>query len=157
MYINSEKKKLRKSVNKELNKLGLIDDISSDGSDKNSNTDLKGIFDSEALASKHRKSANVNKSGKTTDSDISVSYESSDSSSSSDQKKKKKKKSGIRAKASDTVRFPQKYPQAYLRYEYTSSNISFEKLDFNLFIARELEICTCSKIKEVERSGRLNL
>ena len=55
-------------------------------------------------------------------------------------RRRKTKKSGIKAKASDTVHFPQKYPQAYLRYEFTSSNISFDKLDFNLFIAGELEI-----------------
>lgn len=72
-------------------------------------------------------------------------------------RKIKRKKSGIRAKASDTVRFPQKYPQAYLKYEFISSNISFEKLDMNLFIAGELEIIGSSKIKEVERSGRINL
>ena len=119
---------------------------------------LKGGLESEALPSKRVKHQSVDKSGKTEDSDTSLSYESSDSSSSADKKKKrKKKKSGIKAKASDTVRFPQKYPQAYLRYEYTSSSISFEKLDFNLFIAGELEICTSTKIKEVERSGRLNL
>lgn len=118
---------------------------------------LKGGLESEALPSKRVKHQSVDKSGKTEDSDTSLSYESSDSSSSADKKKKrKKKKSGIKAKASDTVRFPQKYPQAYLRYEYTSSSISFEKLDFNLFIAGELEICTSTKIKEVERSGRLN-
>ena len=66
-------------------------------------------------------------------------------------KKRNKKKSEFRAKASDTVHFPKRYPQAYLRYEHTSSSISFEKLDFDLFIAGELEICTSAKIKEVER------
>ena len=156
-------KRLRKAVNKELKKLGLTDDISSDSesSDKNSEngSKLKGALESEALPSKSVKHGSVNKSGKPKDSDTSLSYESSDSSSSDAKKKKKKnkKKSGIRAKASDTVHFPEKYPQAYLRYEYTSSSISFEKLDFNLFIAGELEICTSAKIKEVEKSGRPNL
>ena len=106
-------KHLRKSVNKELKNLGLIDDISSEGSDKILDTDLKlkGGLESEALPSKRVKQQSVDKSGKTEDSDTSLSYESSDSSSLSDKKKKrKKKKSGIRAKASDTVRFPQKYP-----------------------------------------------
>ena len=156
-------KRLRKAVNKELKRLGLTDDISSESSDKNSEngSKLKGALESEALPSKYVKHGSVSKSGKPEDSDTSLSYmyESSDSSSSDAKKKKKKnkKKSGIRAKASDTVHFPKKYSQAYLRYEYTSSSISFEKLDFNLFIALELEICTSAKIKEVERSGRLNL
>ena len=55
------------------------------------------------------------------------------------------------------MRYPQKYPQAYLRYEFTSANISFEKLEMNLIIAGELEIISNSRIKEVERSGRINL
>ena len=58
---------------------------------------------------------------------------------------------------SDTVRYPQKYPQAYLRYEFASNNISFEKLEMNLFIADEPDIISNSKINEVERSGRINL
>ena len=49
-----------------------------------------------------------------------------------------------------------KYPQVYLRYEYTSCNISFEKLDLNCFIAEELENIS-SKNEEIEKSGRLNL
>ena len=58
---------------------------------------------------------------------------------------------------SDTVRYPQKYLPAYLRYEFTSANISFEKLEMNLFIAGEPEIILNSKINEVERSGGTNL
>ena len=59
----------------------------------------------------------------------------------------------------DTVRYPHrsKYPQAYLRYEFASANISFEKLDMNLLIAGEPEIISNSKINEVEKSGRINL
>ena len=50
-------KQLRKSVNKELKNFGLIDDISSEGSDKISDTDLKlkGGSESEALLSKRIK------------------------------------------------------------------------------------------------------
>lgn len=70
---------------------------------------------------------------------------------------KKKKKSGIYAKSSDSVRFRQRYPQAHLRFDYVSSNISFDKLDLNLFIAGELEIITDSRTDKVERNGRLYL
>ena len=156
-------KQLRKSVNKKLKKLGLVDDISSDTShdtSSNKSISLKGRSDSESVVRKKEKKISSKTSDGTSESDLSVTYESSDSSSSDNRrkrKKNKKKKSGIKAKASDTVHFPQKYPQAYLRYEFTSSNISFDKLDFNLFIAGELEIISSKKIKEVERSGRLNL
>lgn len=157
-------KNLRKVVKKELNRLGLADNISSDNS-LNSDTDLRGISaDNLSNTSKSKKKNGSNVPKSSAESELSLSYESSDSSSESDseklkkkKKKDKKKKSGIRAKASDTVRFPQKYPQAYLKYEFISSNISFEKLDMNLFIAGELEIIGSSKIKEVERSGRINL
>ena len=55
------------------------------------------------------------------------------------------------------MHFPKIYPQAYLKYEFISSNISVEKLDMNLFIAGALEIIGSSKSKEVERSGRIKL
>ena len=121
---------------------------------------MRDRSDSESVVRKKEKKVSSKTSDGTSESDLSVSYESSDSSSSDNRRKKKKnkkKKSGIKTKASDTVHFTQKYPQAYLRYEFTSSNISFDKLDFNLFIAGELEIISSKKIKEVERSGRLNL
>ena len=137
-------KQLRKSVNKKLKKLGLVDDISSDTShntSSNKSISLKGRSDSESVVRKKEKKISSKTSDGISESDLSVTYESSDSSSSDNRRKKKKnKKSGIKAKASDTVHFPQKYPQAYLRYEFTSSNISFDKLDFNSFIAGELEI-----------------
>ena len=38
-----------------------------------------------------------------------------------------------------------------------SSNLSFDKLDLNLFVAGELEIISDKKTREVERMGRLNL
>jgi hypothetical protein len=38
-----------------------------------------------------------------------------------------------------------------------SKDVSFEKLDFNLFIAGELEIVCSSKISRQEKQGRLNL
>ena len=148
-----------------MKKLGftLVDDISFDTSrdtSSNKSISLRDRSDSESVVRKKEKKVSSKTSDGTSESDLSVSYESSDSSSSDNRRKKKKnkkKKSGIKTKASDTVHFPQKYPQAYLRYEFTSSNISFDKLDFNLFIAGELEIISSKKIKEVERSGRLNL
>ena len=78
---------------------------------------------------------------------------SSSSDSSSDCKSKKK--SGILSKSSDRVKYVQKYPQAFLRFEHVSSKISFEKLDFNLFVAGELEIISDSSIKSTEKKARL--
>ena len=152
-------KKLRKLVKKDLKKLGL--DSMSDNS-VNSDTDSKS--GSAGVVSNSSKKLSTVAAKKSSDTDTSISFDSSDSSSSSssDKKKKKKKKdkkkkSGIRAKASDTVHFPQKYPQAYLKYEFTSFNLSFQSLEMNLFCAGELEIIGNAKIKEVERSGRINL
>ena len=151
-------KSLRKVVKKELKKLGLADQVSSDNS-VDSETRVKS---SSASADVLRVSSKKNDQKSSAESELSLSYDSSDSLSDSNskakkKKNKKKKKSGIRAKASDTVQFPQKYPQAYLKYEFTSSNISFDKLDMNLFVAGELEIIGSSKTKEVERSGRISL
>ena len=111
--------------------------------------------------SKASKKPSKSAAQKSSESDISISYESSDSSSSSSSKKKKKKnkkkKSGIRAKASDTVHYPQKHPQAYLKYEFTSSNLAFQSLEMNLFCAGELQIIESTKITEAERTGRISL
>ena len=152
-------KKLRKVVKKELKKLGLADQVSSDNSVVSENKSK--VKSSSASVEVLKTGSKKNSQKSSTESELSVSYESSDSSSDSASKKKKKnkkkKKSGIRAKASDTVHFPQKYPQAYLKYEFTSSNVSFDKLDMNLFVAGELEIIGSSKTKEVERSGRISL
>ena len=38
-----------------------------------------------------------------------------------------------------------------------SSNLSFDKLDLNMFVAGELEIISDQKTREVERMCRLNL
>ena len=55
------------------------------------------------------------------------------------------------------MNFPKKCPQAFLRYEFVSENVTFEKLDLNLFVCGELEIISDSRIKESEKSGRLRL
>ena len=69
--------------------------------------------------------------------------DSSDSDVSSAKKHKKKsrsKKSGINAKASDRVNFPQSWPHAHLQYEYVNKQMTYDELDFKMFIAGELEI-----------------
>ena len=152
-------KLLRKIVKKDLKKLGLVDNASDNSVISDTHSDSK--FEFAENLSKASKKPSKSAAQKSSESDISISYESSDSSSSSSSKKKKKKnkkkKSGIRAKASDTVHYPQKYPQTYLKYEFTSSNLSFQSLEMNLFCAEELEIIGSTKIKEAERTGRISL
>ena len=87
----------------------------------------------------------------------SISFSSSESDSDEKKKRKKKIKSGIKAKASDSVRKSQRYPQAHLHFEFVSSNKSFEKLDINLFVAGEIEIISDKPTKESEKLGRLDL
>lgn len=72
-------------------------------------------------------------------------------------KHKKKIKSEIKTKASDAVKRSQKYPQAHLRFELVSLNVTFKKLDLNLFVAGEIEIISDSKIRNTEKTGRLEL
>jgi len=68
--------------------------------------------------------------------------------------KKHKTKSGITSKSSDSVKNKQKYPHAQLRFDFVSKNISFDKIEFNLFVAGELEIITCHvQILEKKRKG----
>ena len=49
------------------------------------------------------------------------------------------------------------WPQSKLQFEYAGSKISFDELEFNLFVAGELEILSSAKISEVERIGRTKL
>lgn len=157
-------KSLKKSVKKQLKELAL-DNSPSENSDNSpfpvdsqseaesaliSNTSLDKKEKRKALKLVEKPESDSNLSFSTSDSDVSSSNEKR-------KKKKKSKKSGIKAKASDSVRHPQKYPQAFLRYEFVSSNLSFDKLDLNLFVAGELEIISDRKIKDLERSGRINL
>ena len=51
------------------------------------------------------------------------------------------------AKASDDVVNPQIWPHTVLQYEYINKSVSFQDLDFNLFVAGELEILSSKKIK----------
>ena len=159
-------KKLRKKVLKKMGDLGLTDINDKFSSDSESSADESA----ENLSSRAKSKVSRNKLKKSkksravsSQSDLSSadseSFVDSDSDSSSEctKKSKKGKKSGIKAKASDSVRKQQRYPQAHLRYEFVSSNLSFDKLDLNLFVAGELEIISDKKTREVERMGRLNL
>ena len=130
-------KKLGKSVQKELQSLGLkITSLSSDSSDSSSDSSL--ISDS--------------------DSDTDTTYSSSHKSKKKkNQKKHLKKKSGIKAKSSDKVKAPQKWPHAHLQYEFVNKEVKFEDLDYRLFIAGELEVISESSISSSERQGRINL
>ena len=51
----------------------------------------------------------------------------------------------------------QLWPQSKLQFEYAGSKINFDDLEFNLFVAGELEMLSSSKISEVERIGRTKL
>ena len=131
-------KKLRKLVNKQMLELALDDDFNL--SDVGSSDEVGA--DSVAISCKTSSKNTKTKPEKSvTESDSQFSYDSSSDSDlcSSSSKKKKGKRSGIRAKASNSVKYPQKYPQAYLRFEFVSSNVSFEKIDLNLFVAGEIE------------------
>lgn len=44
-----------------------------------------------------------------------------------------------------------------MQFEYAGSKINFDDLEFNLFVAGELEILSSSKIGDVERIGRTKL
>ena len=71
-------------------------------------------------------------------------------------KKKKKVKSGINAKAADRVKHPQRWPQAYLQFEFVSKQLKYDDLDFKQFIAGELGIISEDDISEVEKQGRID-
>ena len=85
------------------------------------------------------------------------SSDSPSSSSSSDNSVKKikryisnsKRESGIYDKPSDEV--------VEKQYEYAGSKMSFEDLELNFFLARELEIISGNKISDKEKKGRIEL
>jgi hypothetical protein len=49
------------------------------------------------------------------------------------------------------------WPQSKLQFEYAGSKINFDELEFNLFVAGELEMLSSAKLCEVERVGRTKL
>ena len=118
-------KNLKKKVQKELKSIGLV--FASEYNSSNSS------------ASDTATSSSSSSEGESSDSDI-------------DKKKKKKKKkkyhkkkSGMKAKSADKVKFPQKWPHAHLQYEYVNKQMSFQDLDFKMFICGELEIASGEK------------
>ena len=156
-------KHLKKKVKKQMTQLGLNETSDAcesqvSGSDGDFTESDAGIKTAKARKNKKsKKSKCEKKSEKSSCTDSNLSFSSSESDTEEKKKKKKHKKSGIKSKASDSVKFPQKYPQAFLRYEFVSENVTFEKLDLNLFVCGELEIISDSTIKESEKSGRLRL
>ena len=127
---------LKKMVKKELCNLGL----QSQNTTEDSSTDS---LDSSSSESSNNESSS-----------------SSASSKSKKHKKKKKhmkKKSGIKSKASDKVKLPQKWPHAHLQFEFVNKQVTFEQLDFKMFIVGELEIISGDKISKTEKAGRLEL
>ena len=148
-------KQLRNKVKKELKSTGLInsDDCQSisSASDESSASDISSKSVSHKYSKNKQKSEKSKSSRSSSESEASLSYSSSDSDSNDKKRGHKKIKSGIKAKASDSVRKSQRYPQAHLRFEYVSSNLSFEKLDINLFVAGEIEIISDKRTKEIEK------
>jgi hypothetical protein len=127
---------LKSQVRHQLGKLGLVDNESSSCiSDRSDNSDI-----------------DIQEHSDSSDDDLFIpsNVDNSD-------KKQRSLKSGIEAKASDRVKFAQRYPHSQLRYEYVDQNVSFNDLSFNLFIAGELEIISDSETKSKERKGRMEL
>ena len=81
----------------------------------------------------------------------------SDNRSDKQRRHKSKRKSGIKSKASDSVVDPQKYPHAYLRFEFVNNSLEFDDLDLNMFVAGELEIISQKSTPPKEMSARLEL
>lgn len=155
-------KKLRHKVNKQMKELGLFscDELSSQsGVCSKSEEEVSQVEGLEVEKDYSGKKKIKKAASQYSFSSTSDSQSSFDTSSDEKTKKKHKKKikSGIKAKASDSVKRSQKYPQAHLRFEFVSSNVTFEKLDLNLFVAGELEIISNSKIRNTEKTGRLEL
>ena len=66
-------------------------------------------------------------------------------------------KSGLVARSTDNVRYPQTWPHVALQDEFFNQALEFKELDFRLFVAGELEIATSPDISDRERTGRLLL
>lgn len=156
-----------------LGRKGTTEQADTSGSKGTTQFNINTLRDMPNLRNKARKelkSLGVVLHSSSSDSDSSNSSERSISSGSSDvqdfdnitrnkkhKKHKHKNKSGITSKASDSVKVKQKYPHSNLRFDFVSRNITFDKLEFNLFIAGELEIISSSKINPVEKEGRILL
>ena len=67
-------------------------------------------------------------------------------------------RSGISSKISDVhVINQQMYAHAALQLSYTSKNVAFKDLTFQLYVAGEIEISSMDSVSQEERSGRLAL
>ena len=55
------------------------------------------------------------------------------------------------------VRYPQKWPQSHLQFEYVNYQVKFDELDFKLFISGELEVISDPELTPSEKTGRLTL
>ena len=67
----------------------------------------------------------------------------------------KGKVSGINKKALDVVENELLWPHSQLQYQYVNQNVSFQNLNFPLFVAGELEIITNDSLSVEERTARL--
>lgn len=110
------------------------------------------------------KSNSEDTSSDSSSSDVSSSFDSADDEYASISAKrrrkipgKKKKKTGISAKSSDKVKFPQKWSHAHLTSEYVNRHLKFVELDLKLFVFRELELLLEGGLPKAEQEGRLDL
>ena len=124
---------IRYLLKKELKKLGLCEFL--DGDDSSSESENE---------------SSVSNQSNSSESDVKKEHKHR-------VKKSRKKVSGINAKASDRVKYPQRWPQSHLQFEYVNKQMKFEDLDFKLFVAGELEIIACVDVYAVEKAGRLEL
>jgi hypothetical protein len=68
---------------------------------------------------------------------------------------RKGKRSGIYAKSSDVVKYPQYWPHCLLEFGFVSKSVEYKDLDFHTFVAGELEILTSGKLSQVDNNHRL--
>jgi hypothetical protein len=117
------------------------------------------IHDLRKMSSLNEKvSSQMRKFGLSEDSSTSSSSESSeeeDVKSRKSKRKSKKVKSGITAKATDRVKNPQIWPHSSLQITHVSKAVTFEDLDFSMFLAEETEIIRSQVKSEEEMLGRL--
>ena len=72
-----------------------------------------------------------------------------------DKRSSKGKKSGLHYKPSDFVCNPQIWPHTLLEFQFVTRSLEYKDLDFQSFVAGELEILTSDKIGPVETKYRL--
>lgn len=146
---------ISKSVN--LKKSVNVEDSSVDIRKIRKHSNIKAKAESTVKKILDLSSSDVDSSESTSSS--SVDSDDSDESGKKTKKRKfkSKKKSGIFDHPSDEVVKKQMWPQSKLQFEYAGSKINFDELEFNLFVAGELEILSTAKISETERVGRTKL